>query len=99
MAPTGAAAAAAAAAPGLSPADVHVLLVDDDRVPRMVVAGQLKKFQYKGEREGEEGREGTARPREFALLRALLPLEPAGRAWRARRASRLAFPLFFVVWL
>lgn len=32
-----------------SPADVHVLLVDDDRVCRTLVAGMLKKCNYQGE--------------------------------------------------
>ena len=31
-----------------SPADVHVLLVDDDRVTRTVVAGLLRKCHYQG---------------------------------------------------
>jgi hypothetical protein len=46
----------AAPPPAISPADVHVLLVDDDRLPRLVVASQLKKFNYKGVRERERGR-------------------------------------------
>jgi len=49
-------AAMAAPPPAISPADVHVLLVDDDRLPRLVVASQLKKFNYKGVRERERGR-------------------------------------------
>jgi hypothetical protein len=32
-----------------SPSDVHVLLVDDDRVCRTLVAGMLKKCSYQGE--------------------------------------------------
>lgn len=36
------------AAPSLSPADVHVLLVDDERMQRMVVASLLRKCSYKG---------------------------------------------------
>ena len=39
----------APAAPSLSPADVHVLLVDDERMQRMVVASLLRKCSYKGE--------------------------------------------------
>jgi CheY-like chemotaxis protein len=31
-----------------SPDEVHVLLVDDDRVTRTVVAGLLKKCRYQG---------------------------------------------------
>lgn len=46
--PTPPAAATAAAAPSLSPADVHVLLVDDERMQRMVVASLLRKCNYKG---------------------------------------------------
>lgn len=38
----------APAAPSLSPADVHVLLVDDERMQRMVVASLLRKCSYKG---------------------------------------------------
>jgi CheY-like chemotaxis protein len=49
--PTGA--AAAPAAPSLSPADVHVLLVDDERMQRMVVASLLRKCSYKGKSEEE----------------------------------------------
>ena len=41
-------ATATAAAPSLSPADVHVLLVDDERMQRMVVASLLRKCSYKG---------------------------------------------------
>ena len=33
-----------------SPAEVHVLLVDDDRVTRMVVSGLLRKCNYQGAR-------------------------------------------------
>ena len=51
-------AAMAAPPPAISPADVHVLLVDDDRLPRLVVASQLKKFNYKGVRELERERTG-----------------------------------------
>ena len=40
--------ATAPAAPSLSPADVHVLLVDDERMQRMVVASLLRKCSYKG---------------------------------------------------
>ena len=52
-------AAMAAPPPAISPADVHVLLVDDDRLPRLVVASQLKKFNYKGVRERASEREST----------------------------------------
>jgi hypothetical protein len=41
--------ATAPAAPSLSPAEVHVLLVDDERMQRMVVASLLRKCSYKGE--------------------------------------------------
>lgn len=82
------AAAATAAAPGLSPSDVHVLLVDDDRVPRMVVASQLKKFQYRGmlgEREAEGDREGAA-----ALQFRFSFVARASRSSRTRGATRAA---------
>ena len=34
---------------GLSPRDVHVLLVDDERLARMVVGSLLRKLEYRGE--------------------------------------------------
>ena len=55
--PPAASAASAAAAPSLSPADVHVLLVDDERMQRMVVASLLRKCSYKGKDEKGDGNE------------------------------------------
>ncbi len=42
---------------GLSPRDVHVLLVDDERLARMVVGSLLRKLEYRG-KEGD-AREGS----------------------------------------
>ena len=62
--PTPPAAATAAAAPSLSPADVHVLLVDDERMQRMVVASLLRKCSYKGKLDWERERERNRRSSE-----------------------------------
>ena len=41
---------------GLSPSEVHVLLVDDERLSRTVVAGLLSRCGYRGEDPGREAR-------------------------------------------
>ena len=67
--------ATAPVAPSLSPADVHVLLVDDERMQRMVVASLLRKCSYKGEQMEEE--RGRRRNRNFAVQRPRLVVGPA----------------------
>lgn len=37
------------AVPTLAPSDVHVLLVDDERLSRVVVGNVLRKCNYRGE--------------------------------------------------
>ena len=83
------------AVPGASssPEDVHVLLVDDDRTCRTLVAGMLKKCNYQGEprespraRRREEPRDVTAIGRR-GFSTAVDP-PPA----RARTAFRLTLP-------
>lgn len=44
---------------GLSPSSVHVLLVDDERLSRTVVASLLRKCNYKGEGREHAGRSLT----------------------------------------
>ena len=64
-----------------SPADVHVLLVDDDRVTRMIVAGLLRKCNYRG-----------ASPRRLAASSSREGPPPsrrrAGRLFSLRRRRR-----------
>ena len=76
-----------------SPADVHVLLVDDDRTCRTLVAGMLKKCNYQGEpRESPRARR-REEPRDVTAIgrRGFSTAVDPPRA-RARTAFRLTLP-------
>jgi hypothetical protein len=72
---------------GLSPRDVHVLLVDDERLARMVVGSLLRKLEYRGEG-GAGGAGGRASARAAGewgpwwrnVGQGLVRARPAGRA-------------------
>ena len=76
---------------GLSPRDVHVLLVDDERLARMVVGSLLRKLEYRGawgvrsleERERARARGGTRAPSVAGVLGGATWSSPA----RARPAG------------
>ena len=76
-----------------SPEDVHVLLVDDDRTCRTLVAGMLKKCNYQGEpRESPRARR-REEPRDVTAIgrRGFSTAVDPPRA-RARTAFRLTLP-------